>query len=31
MEPIQEAELKFSLASLKGETFYVSGKVILRF
>ncbi|WP_176720260.1 MULTISPECIES: hypothetical protein [Methanobacterium] len=26
MEAIQEAELRFLLASLKGETFHVSGK-----
>ena len=26
MEAVQEAELRFSLASLKDKTFYVSGK-----
>ena len=27
MEAVREAELRFLLASLKGETFHVSGKV----
>jgi hypothetical protein len=31
MEAIQEAELRFLLASLKGETFHVCEKVNLRF
>ena len=31
MEAIQEVELRFLLASLKGETFHVSGEANLRF
>jgi len=30
IEAIQEAELRFLLESLKGETFHVSGRVNLR-